>query len=63
MICSPLLQRAICKTWYMMQCDTKEKIHKPQLNPNVQSFRPKRAAAADARAKISAITEHEMEEI
>ena len=40
-----------------------KKIQKSELNPNVQSFRPKRATATDARAKISAITEHELEEI
>ena len=59
-----LLERPVQHLYPLeMQCDTKEKIHKPQLNPNVQSFRPKRAAAADARAKISAITEHEIKQI
>ena len=46
-----------------MQCDAKEKSDKPKLNPSVPPFRPKRAAAAEARGKISAIVEHEMEEV
>ena len=46
-----------------MQCDANEKSDKSKLNPSVPSFRPMRAAAAQARAKISAITEHEMEEV
>ena len=46
-----------------MQCDAKEKSDKPKLNPSVPPFRPKRAAAAEAKAKIAAIVEHEMEEV
>ena len=33
------------------------------MNPSVPSFRPTRAAAADAGAKISEMTENEMEEV
>jgi hypothetical protein len=48
----------------LVQCDAKEKNANEghievQLNPRARKFSPKRAAAADAEAKITAIAEEE----
>ena len=48
-----------------LQCDTKKNANegRVQLNPGARAFVPKRAAAADAQAKITAIAEDQEEDM
>jgi hypothetical protein len=48
-----------------LQCDTKKNANegRVQLNPGARAFLPKRAAAADAQAKITAIAEDQEEDM